>query len=151
MTTELTEIRKETQESREESRRGLAWLAVLRTPFDGKHLKDATANQNLVFSWLHPGESLTPKLLERIFKDRPKAKNELIWLAPELTPQQKKQQQDTRRAVFQDACHHFRISECEANWSHLQEFCDFEYLAVQDIQNIGVNKLFRARQEELDE
>ena len=114
---QLAAIQAETQASLEESRRGLVWLEILRTPFDGRYLRDSIANQNLVFSWLHPGESLTPKFLAQIFKERPQAKNELTWSPPELTPQEKKQQRDTRRAVFEQACRHFKISTCEANWS----------------------------------
>jgi hypothetical protein len=155
MTTELTELQRqqvETQESLEETHRGLAWLSILRTAFDGgKYLKDAIANQNLVFSWLHPAESLTPHLLAQIFKERPQAKNELIWLGPDLTPEQKKQQREQRLALFLNACRHFKISTCEANFSMLEQFCNSESEVGQRIQNTQARGLIRASQQELDQ
>jgi len=142
------DLHQETAALNDESRRGLAWLAVLRTPFDGKYVKDTVANQNLAFSWLQPGESLTPKLLGQIFNERPRAKTELTWLPPEPTSQEKQQQQETRRAVFERACRHFKISGCEANWSLLEQFCDSESSVSQGI-NGGVRNLVRAGQDEL--
>src|SRR5215470_5927669 len=84
--------RQEIQRQHEENLRNLGWLEILRTPYDGKHLRDSEANRSVISSWVNLDEVPNARWLAERFQENPTRKERLIWNPPPLTPEQEKKQ-----------------------------------------------------------
>ena len=144
MTLDLQQQRAETQRSLEESKRGIVWLSILRADFDGRYLRDCDANRNIVFGWLNPGEDYpTVELLNSIFKERPQAKQELIWADPPPSPQQKQEAEQSDREAFTAFVKQNRYGDNVANFTLAREVLGHGNVTVYGLTQAVQNNAFR--------
>jgi hypothetical protein len=115
------------------------------------------ASENIIVSWLHPGETLTPDWFRKVFQENPTLTNQLQWQSADvLDPQKRKQAAAQRvahaRDVFGIVCRKHNLSLVEANFRLLfdADLLDSEYTADQAITSNAVT-LARATETELSQ
>jgi hypothetical protein len=97
------------------------WLSVLRTPINGKFVRNVEANKGPVFGWASgPHEVISGTWFADLMKQYPNLAAELIWevaLTPAQREQQKRAQEQADRGTFLQVCKEIGMSACEGNWS----------------------------------
>jgi hypothetical protein len=156
MTTDLTEFRKETEESLEQSRRGLRLLDVFRNArHNEKVLKNCTANENQILELANPGEEdqICGDWFNKIIEHTPSLASRFVWTDPPISKLDKKQEAKDRDTFAQAARNNGNFGTQESNFQLIRSVLGAGFTEYQINQAIRSNavRLAVPSQEERDQ